>query len=627
MARSRLVQFLVLGGLLFLAAPGAPDERGVHLDGSRIELHGQREAARRGLPRPTRALLDEVSSRAIEDAVLLREAHRLGLDQDDAIIRGRLIQKMLFIGNRSDPALAYQFARDGAALTINAGAGVRQTVTIDEPLDFTVVTDHSEFLALTARCQFDAPGNEDVCDTLADTGSARSQAQLVALLARMAQEQLTPLPGCDGTGAEQCEIGARSVWQANQEAARAADVPCEFSALIGYEWTATTGGANLHRNVVFASESVPDDAYDYMRYPTIRELWRALDQGCLEADGCDAITIPHNSNASQGQMWDTADDPELAEYMTRYQGLVEIYQHKGASECRPGDALADPACGFEISDNEPPATSAPGYVRNALARGLAMQEELGVNPLALGFIASTDTHNATPGAVAEQGWKGHLADNDDTPADRLALPAFSPGGIAAVWASENTRAEIFAALERRETYATSGPRIVVRAYALAGVADDAAAQALCDDPAFPEALIDAGAQPMGGELPATGSPYFFVSAMAADEPLDSFDLVRLRAGDGEPSVSIHSQTLGEGEQGAFCAFWRDAEFEPARAAAYYARVYQQPTARWSAADCARAPDEPACTDEGVPTVIRERAWTSPIFLVPARDRSAAPAPR
>jgi Protein of unknown function (DUF3604) len=531
-------------------------------------------------------------------------------------------------GNRNDPALAYQFARDGAALTINAGEGGRQTVAIDEPLDFTVVTDHSEFLALTAQCQFGAPGNQDVCETLDDTGSAQSQAQLVALLARLAQEQPTPLPGCDGSGAEPCEIGARSVWQASQEAARAADVPCEFSAFIGYEWTGTTGGANLHRNVVFASESVPDDAYDYLRYPTVRELWRALDKGCLEADGCDAITIPHNSNASRGQMWDTADDPELAEHMARYQRLVEIYQHKGASECRPGDGLADPACAFEIVDEGLPASSAPGYVRNALARGLAMQEELGVNPLALGFIASTDTHNATPGAVAEQGWKGHAASNDDTPADRLALSAFSPGGVAAVWASENTRAEIFAALERRETFATSGPRIVVRTYALAGV-DDAAAQALCDDPEFPKALVDAGAQPMGGELPAASAPTFFVSAMAADAPLESFDLVRLRAGDGEPSVSIHNQTLGEGERGAFCAYWRDPEFQPGRAAAYYARIYQEPTPRWSAVDCARSPDQPACTDGDVPSVIRERAWTSPIFVVPDESEAigtTSPAP-
>src|SRR5262249_3573701 len=146
---------------------------------------------------------------------------------------------------------------------------------------------------------------------------------------------------------EDCRKGAMTAWQRVQQAARDANDRCRFTTLVAYEWTAQTGGSNLHRNVIFGGDKVPNLPASYLDYPTALELWKALERDCKVEDGCDVITIPHNSNASNGNMWNEARDPESIAYMKRYQTLVEIYQHKGNSECLPGDALSDPECAFE----------------------------------------------------------------------------------------------------------------------------------------------------------------------------------------------------------------------------------------------------------------------------------------
>jgi hypothetical protein len=508
--------------------------------------------------------------------------------------------------NRNDPNTAYRFARGGTPATISAGEGGTVMVPALSPgLDFAAVTDHSEFLSLMGACQYGAASSPATCAALADQNS-NAQASVVAISgARLASPNPEPLPFCQSNSTA-CTAGVRDAWQRLRDAAAAAYQPCTFSSLIGYEWTATTGGANLHRNVIFGSDKVPEVPYDYLTHPSALELWQALDRGCKASLGCQALTIPHNSNFSQGKMWDTANSLAERDFMIRYQKLVEIYQHKGASECVAGDALGDPRCSFEVV----PDQDAAGYVRAGLSRGLTLAQQTGSNPLAFGFIGSTDGHNGLPGSVREDAWRGHGANKDDAPAERLGAPTFGPGGLAAVWAEQNTRESIFAALSRRETFATSGPRIAVRTYALAGVSA-AQASAYCSDPNFPDQLIAAGARPMGGELPASGAPTIFVSAMADQTPLASFDIVRLRDG----QTSVHSVTLSGGETGAFCRFWTDPAFA-ARAAAYYARVLQQPTPRWSAYDCQASPSSTPCTDGSLPATISERAWTSPIFLVP-----------
>ncbi len=511
--------------------------------------------------------------------------------------------------NRNDPTSAYAFARGLRDLPLASGeGGTTMAARLAPPLDFAAVTDHSEFLSLMALCGYGTRMTPLDCAALADQGSARQTALVATSLARLAQPNPTPLAICQSNPAA-CEVAERGAWQRNREITNAANEPCAFTALHAFEWTATTGFANLHRNVVFKSDVLPAQAPDYLSYPTPLALWQSLDATCKSADGCAALTIPHNSNFSRGQMWDTADDPISRGYMERYQKLVEIYQHKAASECVPGSALSDPACGFEF---DPDNADAAGYVRNGLARGLELQRQVGTNPLAMGIIAATDTHNGAPGYVGEQTWNGHVANQDDTAAERLELPHFGPGGLTAVWAEENTRASIYAALERREVYATSGTRLRVRTYAL-NAPDDATAQTYCDDPMFPSKLVAAGAKPMGGTIATSRAPYIFVSAMADQTPMASFDIIRLHAAGSTAQQSIHSVNLSGSQRQSFCKFWKDPAFVSGAPTLYYTRVLEASTPRWTARDCAAAPTAAACTDPTIPKQLRERAWTSPIF--------------
>lgn len=513
--------------------------------------------------------------------------------------------------NRNDPAAAYAFARGLSDLPLASGEGGASTAArLSRPLDFAAVTDHSEFLSLMALCGYGTKMTPSDCAALADQGSARQTMLVATSLARLAQVQPTPLAVCQSDPVA-CEMAERGAWQRNREITNAANEPCAFTALHAFEWTATTGFANLHRNVVFKSDVLPAQAPDYLSYPTPLALWQSLDSTCKAADGCAALTIPHNSNLSQGEMWDTADDPISRGYMQRYQKLVEIYQHKAASECAPGSVLSDPGCAFEY---DPDNDNAAGYVRNGLAKGLELQRQTGANPLAMGIIASTDTHNGAPGYVGEQTWNGHGANQDDTAAERLEMPYFGPGGLTAVWAEENTRAAIYGALERREVYATSGTRMRVRTYAL-NVADDATAQTYCDDPNFPSKLVAAGAKPMGGTITTATAPYVFVMAMADQTPISSFDIIRLHATGSTAQQSIYSATLSGSQRQSFCKFWKDPSFAQGAPALYYARVLEDATPRWTARDCAASPTSAACSDPSVPKQLQERAWTSPIFVV------------
>ncbi len=537
------------------------------------------------------------------------------------------------VANRNDPKDAYAFAK-GARLPIRSGSGGAQTVAIDRPLDFLAVTDHAEFLMLAGQCLLGSGGGALACRAFLNQDSAAQ----AAIAAEAALQSARPNPGtllhCVGAqNAAECAAGSKSAWKKIQEAAIAANAQCSFTSLFGYEWTANTLSSNLHRNVIFGTDKVPDTVFDYLRYPTMLEVWRALEAGCKQADGCDAITIPHNSNYSYGTMWDTADDPAARPYMELYHTLAEIFQQKGNSECVRGNALSDPKCRFEESTGSLVGSllgmgggaasldrAAPGMVRNGLARGLALEATTGKNPLVLGFVGATDTHNGTPGAVKEETWVGHASNQDDTPVRRLKDSEFNPGGITGVWAHENTRAEIFAALKRRETYATSGPRIVVRFFALQGNQSDADATALCADSMFPARLVAAGAKPMGAELPASGGPLrLFVAAMKDDVALGSIDVVKLVAdAAGNVTQAVQSLPLPAGQSTA-CVHWRDTAVVLAQPALYYARVFQEPTHRWSHYACqAAGVDAPAgcAPDGGLDVKVQERAWTSPIRLVP-----------
>ncbi len=538
-------------------------------------------------------------------------------------------------GTRGDPSAAYAFAR-GAEIDVGpASKNPGGKTKIARPLDFMAVTDHSEFLGPIGVCTMDpkADGYDaPYCKAIRDTGSTAAKAFTYGSLFRLVPDSPSDPILCNGTDArnERCREQARSLWKKTQEAANAAYDRCKFTTFKAYEWSGQSGMSNMHRNVIFNGDKVPDTPFDFIRYPSAIELWQALSRECKSAEGCDAITIPHNSNASMGQMWDTADDPRTRKFMKRYQVLVEFFQHKGNSECLPDQALGDPGCAFEVVRGSAitkmlglpqlPGNSeeknAVGYVRNGLARGLGFAAQKQPNPLQIGLIGSTDTHNAAPGNVNESTWPGHAGGSDSKPDTRLGTGEFNPGGIAAVWAEQNTRESIFAGMKRRETYATSGPRLVVRFYATSGVKDDESAKKMCDDSLFPKALADSGATAMGGVLSAQAKPYLFVHAMKDETPLDHIEIVKLTTDtQGKAAVSVEKIALPEGSTGRACVYWSDKSFDPAKPTLYYARVLEQPTWRWSHYDCEKAPNVEGCKEGGSLNIkVQERAWTSPIYL-------------
>jgi hypothetical protein len=466
-------------------------------------------------------------------------------------------------------------------------------------------------------------------------------------------------------------------------------------------------GANLHRNVIFRNAEVPGKAFSYFDTndfdPT--KLWELLDDNCVQKDAdpvsgekCDVLTIPHNSNLSMGLMFPDPRDAEEAEARKNWEPLVEITQHKGASECRfdrfwkRGVETSDEQCGFEllpaltllpvpgpVITSPPPETWARNgsgiegpraFVRNTLKDGLAFEQRLGVNPFKLGIIGSTDTHNGTPGNTEEKGWSGH-AGNQDTSAKQMmtdgGIARTNPGGLAVVWAEENTRDSIFDALRERQTYGTSGTRPIVRFFG--GFGYDTS---LCD--AGGDDLAEAGyagGVAMGGDLvgppPSAGDrPSFLVSAI--QDPVNSklqrieivkgwvdaagtthekvYDVTAARP-DPSPDVNLDCSPVTPGA-GSLCAVWTEPAasdepggFDPSERAFYYARVLEDPTCRWHVAACESLnvhPFSPSCLREaetaqpgsnlkdccydrarggpGVDPVIQERAWTSPIWYRP-----------
>jgi hypothetical protein len=406
----------------------------------------------------------------------------------------------------------------------------------------------------------------------------------------------------------------------------------------------------------------------YYEQPTPQGLWTELGNTCLDAGtGCDALIIPHNPNESNGKMFRVpVEDAAQAAVRAAMEPLLEIYQHKGDSECRNGLSgilgAPDELCDFEKEQYGPFVDCGDGtgsfgashlgcvsrrdFARGALLEGLKEEERIGVNPFQLGFIGSTDTHNGAAGFVGEDTFVGHRGTDDDTPAKRLGRGtltiggiSFSPGGLAGVWAEENSRDGIFRALRRREVFATSGPRITPRFFGGWNLTPT-----LCSDP---DMVQDAYAQgvTMGSSLPApppgATAPSFLVSALrdpgTIAKPGTQLQRIQIVKGWRENDESHYQvyEVAGDALNGAdvdtdtcvtsgtgfdsLCAVWSDPDFDPAEHAFYYARVVENPTCRWSAYECNRlAPAErPAsCSDPTWPKAIQERAWTSPIWFTP-----------
>ncbi|MDY6941473.1 MAG: DUF3604 domain-containing protein [Pseudomonadota bacterium] len=529
-------------------------------------------------------------------------------------------------GLRLEPADAYRFAR-GEAVMLG-----ERSVQLSRPLDFAAVTDHSEFLGETQICgdpRSSAYGSP-YCrifrhPTIGVVGVALSALPI----------PFRP-PACFTDG-RACRDASQDTWIRTQQAAEDYydRTDCRFTTFVGYEYTAATYGQTLHRNVLFRNDQVPAAPTSYFEAPKPNQLWKRLKNECIDAGtGCEVIAIPHNSNQSGGGMFGATgrfllrDERayEDAKLRSEIERLMEIYQTKGASECNDLFS-ADELCKFELLPIKPCRKDGEGlgivcadrmdYVREVLAAGLVEFERLGVNPYELGVIASTDTHNATPGLVEESEFIGHKRLEQIDPLERLQTPYFGSGGLAAVWSVENSRDALFEALYRRETYATSGPRIPVRFFGGWDFGSSA-----CEDSDMIENAYESGV-PMGGRLPETSAvetaqPKFLVWATQDQTPLERVQIVKVWPDeDRERRESVIDVAVAVDEasgQAELCAVWEDSEFDPSRPAAYYARVLQIPTPRWSDIACDELGDEEvkplicAARFEG-----RERAWTSAIW--------------
>ena len=564
-------------------------------------------------------------------------------------------------GVRATPDDAYRFAK-GEALAHPLGYSIRLQ---GGPLDFLAVTDHGEYLGVAAALA--DPGHPQASHPVAvKLRSSDPQERWEAGLALDGWVRGKPVSGLDPSPI------VRSIWQETVAAAERHDDPGRFTTFVAYEFSSTPGGVNLHRNVIFSGNDVPALPFSAVDSVNPEDLWTWLDE--QRANGIEALAIPHNSNWSQGRMFDRTDwagepiDAAYAEQRRRNEPLVEITQGKGTSETHPALSPNDEWADFELWRKNSMTYGEDGsivfaegattgaYARDALRAGLELEREIAANPYRFGFIGASDGHNAA-GSVEEDQHFGHAGKMDGTPAARGSLPDGRQGlgqmqfelemiewgasGLTGVWAEENTRESIYAAFRRKEAFATSGPRIRVRFFAGFDYPDDLPNQHHAAERAY------AGGVPMGGELAAQpgNAPRFFVQAARAPREawLQRAQVVKSWIdGSGETHERVFDVACSDGltpdpkthrcpDNGArvdlddcsisldkgdveLVTLWSDPTFEPTERALYYARVLQNPTCRWSTWDAIRAGVEPTSK---VPATIQERAWSSPIWITPA----------
>lgn len=583
--------------------------------------------------------------------------------------------------SRMKPADIYRFAKGQKQETApfdDNGKG--RPMQLERPLDFAAVTEHSEFLGEVALCS--TPGSKmydnEVCSRyrVGDDDAVT----IFGILLTMQPNRMVDLCGDDGKG---CLSLAQKRWQELIKAAKEAydrTEDCEFVSFVGYEYTTTPGVSNVHRNVIFRNESVPPLPVSFYEQPTPYGLWRALKSQCIDGiKGCDVLTIGHNSNLSNGKMYalsysgktdDVSKQKEDAMLRARMEPLIEMMQHKGSMECRNGlsnqGGVDDPYCSFEklredskVSDCGDSGTGQFGirrlgcvswldFTRGILKVGLRELGRIGANPYRLGVIGATDTHNGIAGYTDEHRFKGHIGVVDDTPTKLLGKGNAThdalinnPGGLAVVWAKERSRDAIFNAMLRRETYATSGPRITVRFFG--GWAYPAG---MCDEENLAKIGYEKGV-PMGGQLtkPTEGAkaPKFLLMAQQdkgtssmTGTPLQQIQIIKgwvdkdgkvyekvyTVGGKADNGASVDTNTCKRSGVGfeRLCTLWTDPDFDAARPAFYYARVLENPSCRWSTYVCNSLPadKQPDVCKEGakVPKVIQERAWTSSIWYTP-----------
>ncbi|NKB98915.1 MAG: DUF3604 domain-containing protein [Pseudomonadales bacterium] len=586
-------------------------------------------------------------------------------------------------GTLATPDDAYRYAQ-GEAIKHPGGFDMQ----LDRPLDFYAVTDHGFYLGVVRAG----------ADTTTEISKYPSM-QRIHNLNAPENLNLESVP----TRNFRAFIGAFRKDQANseplnaevqqimsttwQEEVRAADQhykPGKFTTFAAYEFSTTRqDGGSMHRNVIFrGSENLPSVPFNRLMSLDPEDLWNWMDG--LREEGVESLAIPHNSNKSNGQMFALATwagDPMTLEHnekRMRNEPLVEITQVKGTSETHPALSMNDEWAGFEIdpyiAGGGPLRNAQPagGYVRDALKNGLLLAAEGLGNPFQYGFIGSSDTHTAA-GSYDETNYFAKVGLLDSTAALRGSVPitdnevevlglsdaeessfyvgsdgrrylhrsssAYGASGLAAVWAEENTRESIYDAFRRKETYATSGPRLKVRFFAghdLDGTMLETA-----------DGMSRAAEQgvSMGGDLMAKvgDSPSFIVWAArdVQSAPLQRMQIIKGWLEEGEAHERVFDVACADGlavdpdthrcpDNGAKvnladCAIsadrgavelktlWQDPEFDEHQKAFYYARVLENPTCRWSTWDALRAGVAPR---DNLDAVIQERAWSSPIWVTP-----------
>lgn len=549
-------------------------------------------------------------------------------------------------GTRATPDDAYRFAR-GESLKHAAGIDMK----LKAPLDFIAVTDHATYLGMLEK--MDDPSSAvgehplSIAMRLARTTDERDA---------VFQEILPRERGfVDSDDLLDLSI-VRTAWAEVNAAAERHNDPGNLTTFVGYEFTAGgRRGQNLHRNVIFADGQTPEMPFSRLDADNNPELlWQWMDD--IRSDGIDSVAIPHNSNGSDGWMFEVTDksgqpiDSEYAARRLRNEPLVEVTQVKGTSDTHPLLSPNDEWADFEIMNktigSSFPSQPKGSYVREAYLNGLQMQSDDGFNPYKFGLIGASDTHNAAGSFREDDYWsKTGLLDATAELRGTIPLPdgsynetprtMWGASGLAGVWAEENTRASIFAAFKRKETFATSGPRMRVRFFA----GFDLPEQALGD-----LAIAYEKGVAMGGDLQAQGGaePSFLVWAMqdpltakldrvqvikgwvtaegTQEQVFDAVcssgvpDPVTHRCPENGATVDLETCAVAEGEGAAdLQGAWRDPTYQPDQLAFYYVRVLQNPVCRWSTWDALRAGVSPR---PGLAETIQDRAWSSPIWHVP-----------
>jgi hypothetical protein len=570
-------------------------------------------------------------------------------------------------GARLMPEDAHRFAR-GEEITSSTG----QRVKLSRPLDFLVVSDHSDNMGFFPRLAAGDPkmladptGRKwyDMVQAGGQEGVKAAVEIVQALTMNTMPEALAILPGSDVY---------RAAWEVSLDAAEKYNEPGRYTALHGYEWTSTEDGANRHRVVIYrddadkASVLVPYSTIRPLGSPDERDLWKWMDF-YEDKTGGRILAIAHNGNLSNGAMFPIADtftgkkyDRAWAEERIKWEPLYEITQIKGDGETHPvlspNDEFADYETwdqgNLDLSEFKTDEMLQYEYGRSALGVGLELEKKLGVNPYKFGFIGSTDSHTGLATAQEDNFFGKHSGAEPN--ADRVEHPMAKVGdaeytgwsmvasGLAAVWARENTREAIFDAMMNKETYATTGSRMLVRFFGGWEFTAEDAQNRLPADIGYTKGV------PMGGDLtsgPDGKAPSFLVAALRDPYSgnLDRIQIVKVWldnrgkrqekvfdvvwSGDRQPGTdgklplvgntvdvanATWTNTIGASE---LIGVWTDPEFDAAVSASYYARVMEIPTPRWTAYEGNRFGID--MKDE-IPMVITERAYTSPIWYTPGQ---------